>query len=243
VESAIFSDINVIGSNFGKEIFLKASLNQKLADKIIVIPPPTNVVLNNNFIECTKNSKILTLMYNHRLYKHYGTIKIFEELKKINKDIPFKVIVTDPTANRSILRNNIDRSVLEIKKYLNELDFVEIKHFKTQSEYITILNSIDIGLGHLRKGALWSMSIADMMANGIPVLGFNNGGISEIIQDKNLLFNSLSQFNRILRQLLIDEEFRTKKGQNALALTKIFNTNEVVNNFESVFLNFLKLKN
>jgi hypothetical protein len=100
IESALFSDHNIIGSRFGLNLFLEASRHQKeLTGKFSVIPPPalpTENVLKNTG-QPNNVSTIPRLIYNHRLYNHYGGVRVFDVLNDIFSYLPFQLLLTDPT--------------------------------------------------------------------------------------------------------------------------------------------------
>ncbi|HET6990618.1 MAG TPA: hypothetical protein VFJ43_04805, partial [Bacteroidia bacterium] len=172
LESAEYSDANIIGSNYGKKLFHKAFKAESKYSKFTIIPPPVQRFNKFKKENKLKNKKQLTLLYNHRLYDHYGGVEIFKLLQELHKEIPFKLIITDPTGKRSLVRERFDKSVCTIRDFAENLNFTEIKHFDTQETYYKAIRNIDIGIGHLRPGALWSMAIADIMSLGKPVIGY-----------------------------------------------------------------------
>ncbi len=237
IESAQFSNANIIGSNFGKNMFITCANDETLGDKFHIISPPVKKYQTNGHIE---NSKP-TLFYNHRLYSHYGGKKLFELLKKINKRHSLSVIVTDPTTKRSATREKLDPSVNEIREYLSQLDFVQINHYPTQEEYYDALLKVDIGFAPLRKGALWSMSAADLMSAGVPVVAPQKEVFFEVVKDKDLLFSNDDEFESLLTKLITDKSFRTLKGNIAREHTLALSIENIARKFEDLFLT-LKLK-
>jgi len=236
VDSARFSTMNIIGSRYGKDLFIRCSGDLSLTDKFEIIPPPTPY---SAFSKAVSNT-VPIILYNHRLYDHYGGTVIFQILEKISQRYQFKVIVTDPTSKRSLVRESLDQSVSNIKAYLRTLSFVEIVHFETQNQYQAALNHIDIGIAPLRTGALWSMSIADMMSKKIPVVAFNKGAYAEEISDEDLLFNNEAEFENIFVELITDTNFRLGKGEKAYRRSQEFATENIALKFERVFEGVLK---
>lgn len=239
VESALFSDKVIVGSDFGRNLFLKASgCDDLIREKMVIIPPPVQDFDCQK--SCLRNS-IPILFYNHRLYDHYGGLELFKLLEGLQQQgCEFKVIVTDPTQKRSIVREKLDDSVRSIKNYLESLSFVEICHYKTQSEYYGAINNIDIGFAPFRNGALWSMATADVMSLGKPVLAPNKGAFPKILKDQDLLFNSEKEFCNILMKLLQDSEYRGIKGLRAKERSKNFSSEHIAEKFEDVLLNTIK---
>jgi glycosyltransferase involved in cell wall biosynthesis len=243
LESALVSNTNVVGSQFGKHLFLTAAGAEAKNISIEVIPPPvqscpqSHLFVDEYFV---KNDNKPTLMYNHRLYTHYGDCKIFDYLKELNNEIPFTLIVTDPTDKRSTLRRQLDPSPTNIRHYLETLSFVKIQHFPTQESYYQALDLVDIGIGHLRKGALWSMAIADLMSRGKPVICFDSGAMPEIISDHDLLFSSQEEFNHIVKELLMNRSFYLEKSKSVAERTRVLSLNHIANEFDVLFARELK---
>lgn len=213
IEAAHFSDYNIIGSAFGKSLFLRAMPDCcTLRNKFSIIPPPTNEMLTHS--KGDQKSSI-TILYNHRLYEHYGTRRIFNYLNELFEKIQFTVLVTDPTHNRSLIREKLDKSTSTIKQWLHTFPFVKIKHFKTQADYLDAILESDIALAPMRTGALWSMAIADAMSMAIPVVAPNEGAYPEMICDKELIYQNKDEFNQIIEKLIYDCHYRKIKGEHA----------------------------
>lgn len=239
VESALYSDHNIIGSNFGYYLFLNASGKADiLRNKFSIIPPPVADIMLNNNNEVNYKNVTPSIVYNHRLYNHYGGKLVFEWLEEISENINFNVVVTDPTANRSMTRKSLDTSVTNVKHYLSKLNFVEISHFPTQEEYYRQLQYIDFGIAPFRTGALWSMSTADVMANSKPVIAQNKEVFREIIKDSDLFFDSKEDFQYIVQRLLLDSKFRKQKGVLSKKQTEHLKPFNIAKQFETVFLKF-----
>ncbi len=243
IDSAKVSDASIIGSEFGRNLFLQASGLKQSDINLEVIPPPVQDYEQDPFFYCGQrgNGKP-TLFYNHRLYSHYGGDEIFRYLEELNNEIPFTLIVTDPTGNRSPTREKLDSSVSDVRKYLKGLDFVKIQNFKTQEDYYRALASVDIGIGHLRNGALWSMAIADIMSLGKPVIGLNNGAIPEVIGDSDLIFSNKEEFKSIIKKLLTDPTFLQAKQRFAKEKSRNLLPKAIAGKFENVLLNVIKNK-
>jgi glycosyltransferase involved in cell wall biosynthesis len=159
------------------------------------------------------------MIYNHRLYSHYGTRTLFAWLAELDAELgpSFDVIVTNPTSDRSPARRRLDSSADEILDELRAMPFVKIVRARSRSEYTEIVRTADIGLSPLRSGALWSMAVVDVMSEGIPVLGYRHGAIPELIGDPALLFSGQSEFHDMALRLLTDEGLRRRKGEQAQA--------------------------
>lgn len=239
LESAQFSDHNIIGSEFGKKLFFEAAgSNNGIEDKFSIIPPP---VQETKDINRKSHDKFLTILYNHRLYEHYGAREIFQVLEKLSHYHIFKVLVTDPTFKRSVVRDKLDASVNTIKQWIKQLDFVEINHFETQSEYYeSIATCVDIALAPWRKGALWSMAMADAMAVGVPIVAPNEGAYFEVVGDQDLIFSSTGELYRILEKLLTNKEYRRIKSLSAQKRTEKISAELIGEKFEEILLSTIE---
>lgn len=213
VESAQYSDLALIGSEWGRQLFLAASRQApQLASKLRVLPPPVDQPYFTAAREGTAG--VFNFLYNHRLYAHYGTREMFTWLHDLHKEgnVDFRVTVTNPTSRRSEMRKVLDSSVEAILNDLSGLPFVDIVHATTRDEYQATVSAADAGIAPLRRGALWSMAVADLMAGGRPVIGCPNGALAEVIGDEELLFTDRKSFLTLTRRLLDDGPFRMEKG-------------------------------
>jgi len=133
LEALITADYCITCSRFAIK-FLKENIKtigEKVNfKKLTYIPPPISLeeVLENKTEE---KFPLKTIVYNHRLYKHYGTTEIFDWLSELfTKRKDFQVLVTDPTFKRSRERNILNPDVERFKKYIGKLPFVKITHIK-----------------------------------------------------------------------------------------------------------------
>jgi len=232
VESAQFSDCAIIGSEFGKQLFLSgASDKDGLADKFAIIPPPVPEMANG--VE-RKPNEVPVLLYNHRLYEHYGTRDIFNVLRELSSHHDFVVHVTDPTHKRSLIRAKLDGSIDDIKQWIRDLPFVRFQHLETQSDYCDAIGSTDIALAPLRVGALWSMAMADAMSFGVPVVAPDKGAYLEVVGDQELMYRSNEELYSILDRLLSDSTLRASKGDAAKQRTSEISAELIGERFEEV---------
>lgn len=242
INSALYSNACIIGSEFGKDLFLKCSgeFSQSLEGKFLIIPPPVKRLGEANLR--TGNDPPI-IFYNHRLYDNYGGKKVFELLAKVHKKVPFQVIITDPTAGRSQIRNKLDASINRTKEFIKTLDFAQIMHFQTQEEYYRAIENIDVGLAPLRIGALWSMSTADVMSAGRPVLAPDKEVFQDIINESDLLFSSEVDFCQKLERILKDNHLRIQKGFVLQQRSKNLLPANIAGRFEEVFIKVLQSQN
>ncbi|MEZ4087707.1 MAG: glycosyltransferase [Candidatus Gracilibacteria bacterium] len=204
LEAMAVSDLNLIGSDFGIEICRKACQEFYPGEKLgpfKKLPPPVEQTLFKQKQHTVKS--LPKILYNQRLYKHYGTDKLVDILCDLAQEVRFELIVSDPTAKRSSERNRLDPHVAKIREKLNGLPFAKIQHGETREDYHSIINNIDIAIAPLKPSALWSMAVADVLAAGKPVLCPNVGAFPEIVeQTPGLLFDSESELISKLKQLI-----------------------------------------
>jgi glycosyltransferase involved in cell wall biosynthesis len=219
IEAASISRMNLICSNFGKSLLLKNARKITAFDlsPFLNINPPISleevdkVKVNNK-----KPNELKTLIYNHRLYRHYGTgliLKWLEELYEKRKD--FRVIFTDPTHKRSKIRNSYNPEVEHYKKIIKKSSFGKLKYFFSRHEYYKEIKDSYGGIAHLNKSTLWSMSMIDIMACSKPVIAPNIAAFPEILTRKNrdLLFKNKYEFFEKINKILDNEKYRYTKGE------------------------------
>ncbi|CAN5151775.1 hypothetical protein BH09BAC6_BH09BAC6_08660 [soil metagenome] len=240
-EAFIQSDINIIGSKFGKCLLMKA-LGASFDDAQISVLPPPAIIKAGNDQAYGHAGKRPVIVYNHRLYGHYGGVKLFEILARLYENHDFSLVITDPTFRRSGERNKLDNSVQDVREFLGSLPFVKLSHFRSQLEYGELLQEADFALGPLRVGALWSMAIVDAMSAGKPVIAFNDGAFAEVIQDEELLVSDEAGFRKVFIKLLTDESFRTAKGKQAREIAGRYDVRSIADKFERIFQHIMANK-
>jgi glycosyltransferase involved in cell wall biosynthesis len=209
LESIFVSESIATCSNFSRRLIEDSIYDgNNINCKCQVIPPPvaTNLVseIDASLPVTRREKRISRIIYNHRLYDEYGTAKIIECLQHYynHKSKEFVLIVTDPTNCRSPERDRLDPNVLQFKKKLSELPFVEFSHAKTQREYFELIKTCDLGLGPMKPSAAWSMAVIDVMACGKPVLCPNYAAFPEMINTSELLYSSIEEFEIKLTALI-----------------------------------------
>ena len=95
------SDACIVGSEFGRGLLHRFV---GTARTLSVIPPPVESHLQRLATTAT-NGTHLRLLYNHRLYNHYGTARVFDYLDRaFNHNGDFEIIVTAPTLSATTVR-------------------------------------------------------------------------------------------------------------------------------------------
>lgn len=239
IEAMSLADYCVTCSQYGKEFFtenIKATGKSINVDKLRNINPPISLKeVTENYTEEKFETK--TIVFNHRLYKHYGTSEIFEwlnELYSIRKD--FKVIVTDPTGNRSEEQNRLAPDVVELKSKLQCLPFVFFEHIQSHAEYYKILWKSDIGLAPIKPSALWSMSAVDFLACKKPLLAPAMACFPEMLNNhKSLLFNNKNEFFAKLNSLWDNVKLYKSESDYCYQLAQNYTDDKVADKFLELF--------
>lgn len=196
LEAMEISHLNLIGSNFGRKNCKRAyreRYKKELKQPFEVLSPP----IEDKLFQLNKatSNKTVRVLYNQRLYKHYGTEQIIDLLDELSKNERFELIVTNPTGKRSRKRNSLDPNVNGIKTKLKQLSFVQVVKSPSRDDYHRLLSTIDFAIGPLKPSALWSMAVTDVLACGKPVLCPNIAAFPEIVRySPNLLFNTTEEF-------------------------------------------------
>ncbi len=209
LETAELSDRVLIHSKFGKKLLIESAEQLKytdFSDKIHLIPAPVDLSLHSNMLPEQRKCK-LRILYNNRLYDHYGIQKIVSYLDTFSKEYSqdFELILTNPTNSRSQERNILDNSVQRNLKILEKHPYVRIDYRPSYLEYHNLLNEITIGIAPYRP-VLWSMSSLDVMASWKPVIAPCIGAFPEILP-QDLLYDDCESFCEVMGKLVFDESF------------------------------------
>jgi|GEM_PF-958816 len=189
LESLELADKSFIGSQFGKDILLRAyreRYRDALEPQLEVFSPPIEPEL---FRQQSVTNGRPSILYNQRLYKHYGTERVIQAVQQVASERDVTFVVTDPTGERSVERDRLDPAVRRFREELGKLPFVERIHCATRKGYHELLSRVDLGIAPVKPSALWSMAVTDLLATGKPVLCPNVGAFPELVPNTpELLF-------------------------------------------------------
>lgn len=209
------SDLFIIQSNFAKSLIEKAARYHRVKynkNKFIVIPPPADSdFLDNKYLSSQLNDK--SFVYNHRLYKTYGTEDFINIYLNIYKKFGIKCKILDPMANRSDKRQTHNPSPNLLKQQMSNLECFDTGlDNATRKKYKNILlNSLGC-FAPLRRACVWSMACVDCMGLGIPVIAPKMAAYPEFVPPY-LLYTNEKQLHRIVNSLIFDEQFRQKASK------------------------------
>lgn len=212
------ADVFIIQSEFARNLikdYAKAH-NFLLRKKIHIVPPPYDPFLYKKLEKKEKNSNIV--IYNHRLYKSYGTDKLFEIIKNNPANIFY---VLNPMSNRSQQRKNLNDSPSENIEKLNKISNVKIIDGSDRNAYKSALSQGKVAIACHRKACVWSMSAIDCLSLNVPVIAPDFAVYKEIIP-KFLRFKTIKESKILINKLLIDKNFNLYAvKQSRLILKKL----------------------
>jgi glycosyltransferase involved in cell wall biosynthesis len=226
LEAARHSSAAIIGTNYGAE-FLRTGLGSD-AKHIDVIPPPVIPGLR----EGHDDGK--TILYNHRLYEHYGTNQVLQVLERVCLHTGAKVIVTDPTQARSATRTRLDEGPSRVTDRLASEPWVEVVNAASWSTYCEVVARSTVGMAPNRPGALWSMSAMDLMSIGRPVLVPVRSGLGHEL-GAELSYCDSNDLELKLIDLISNPKLRASAGITCRQFAAQFGTEAIAGRFEEVF--------
>lgn len=190
-----------------------------LGDKLHIVPAPRDVRLVRDPAEITPPEGRVIGIYNHRLYRHYGTARFTHLARRLTADAPVRLTVMDLFGTRSPERIRLDPSPERHLEQLAAMDGVTIASDRgDRIRYRNLLAGAHFGIAPFRPGCPWSMSVIDCQAMGLPVVGPRTGWLAEHI-DNELLFDTDDQAVQIVERLATDAEFYLVHAKRAYAST------------------------
>jgi glycosyltransferase involved in cell wall biosynthesis len=242
IEATYSSDYNVTCSNFGIDLFLSNA--QKIVPSIsgnfTAIPPPVSFKEIENALKDFKKPSLQkkVILFNHRLYSHYGPKEFFEVMNGIYNTIrqDFEVIVTHPTHGRSIERSKLDSSIQRTEEAATSLPFVKIRHSKTREEYYRTVASSYVAIGPMKPSALWSMSTVDALACGVPTLCPAYACFPELLgNNSGLLFSSSGELIEKISLLMDNPSVYQEKSAYCKERAGLFEVKNTAKKFIELF--------
>ncbi|MFE5301667.1 glycosyltransferase family 1 protein [Streptomyces sp. NPDC056632] len=191
----------------------------ELGDKLHIVPAPRDTQLVRDPAGIAPPEGRATGIYNHRLYRHYGTARFTQLARRLVADGTVRLTVMDLFGTRSPERIRLDPSP---ERYLEELattDGVTIASDRgDRVRYRNLLAGAHFGIAPFRPGCPWSMSVIDCQAMGLPVIAPRTGWLAEHIDDE-LLFDTDEQAVQIATRLATNPEFYLLHAKRAHAST------------------------
>ena len=226
------ADYFFVTSNFSKNLFIAAAQKFNIEvdkEKIMVLPCPADPYFMTDEKRSFPNTG--QILYNHRLYKQYGTEFLIQLICEFQNDSN-KFVITDFFSKRNSHRKRLEKTVNKFKKRLSKFKNVEFRidgdDRKTYKNKIVMKS--DIGLAPYRVNANWSMSSVDCLGMGIPVVAPNLATFPEFVP-KQLLFENKEQAVQIIRKLLSNRKFWEKCSELSKQKVCKFLPDVMVNKF------------
>ncbi|MCZ0978669.1 glycosyltransferase family 1 protein [Streptomyces diastatochromogenes] len=190
-----------------------------LGDGLHIVPAPRDVRLVRDPAGIAPPEGRANGIYNHRLYRHYGTARFTQLARRLVADAPVRLTVMDLFGTRSPERVRLDPSPERHLEELATTDGVTIASDRgDRVRYRNILADAHFGIAPFRPGCPWSMSVIDCQAMALPVIAPRTGWLAEHIDDE-LLFDTDEQAVRIATRLATDPEFYLLHAKRAHAST------------------------
>jgi len=242
LEALTIADYCITCSKFGIKFIrenaklLNKSYTNLIDKKMISMSPPSCLYDGKKKIYHQKN-KLKTFIYNHRLYKHYGTRTIFEWLTELyTKRKDFNILVTDPTGKRNDERDRLDKSVVNFRNWLSGLPFVRVEHIKHHKDYYDVCSECYAGFAPMKPSALWSMSCVDVLINGKPLIAPNYACFPEMLDNNQLLlYNDKNDFFKKVERIMDNDDLYVTISKHCLKSSKRFTVEEAGNILKTLF--------
>lgn len=238
------SDLFIIQSEFAKSLIVKAAKYYKVpydSKKLIVLAPPADPLFldkKNGYITTLTNKK--NYIYNHRLYKTYGTQDFIDIFAELHKQFGIQCVVLDPMQKRSQKRATQNNTPADFVKIMSKMPGISIaQNNKTRNAYKTILNSGLVCFAPLRKSCVWSMACMDCMGLGMPVVAPNMAAFPEFVP-KSLLYKNKRQLNKIISKLQTNDVFVKQMSEQCVISAHKYSPEKTA---EKLFCEFNKLVN
>ncbi len=236
------SDLFIIQSKFAKGLIERAAQYHKIKyDKrkfIVIAPPADPMFLSDTNPYNPRNTD--TFVYNHRLYKTYGTEDFIEIFHRIYQQFAIPCTVFDPMKNRSLQRAAQNNTPAAYRQQMSQDNaFIISDNNKTRETYKDSINNSIACFAPLRRTCVWSMACMDCMGLGIPVIAPYMAAFPEFVP-KQLLYKNEKTLHKILHSLLNDIKFRKSASDACFRSAHRFSAQNIGAKLESYFETLVK---
>ncbi len=222
------SDKVLVQSQFALQTLLQALEAFRIPydeKKLHLLPPPFDPYMMANGENGKPPEK--SILYNHRLYKHYGTEFFLEVIRMMEDRKDVRFMVADLLASRNGSRKKLGQGYVEYyRSILSSSPNVSFANNKTRAEYKQAIDRCRIGLAAHRKMAVWSMSAVDCLGMGVPVIAPNFASYPEFVP-ANLLYNSIDEFKEIANTLLESDKSWTLASEDSKSKIRSFSPSSI----------------
>jgi glycosyltransferase involved in cell wall biosynthesis len=213
--SGVYScDIAYVHSEYAQSVVHKLleRFNVPNAGHVKILPPPADPQLLSDEMPRNRGSGNFQVIYNHRLYRHFGSERLIEVVRQLSAISGFDVIVTDILGDRNADRVRLDPYPEHAREQLEHHGATVTRRGSNRYGYRTLLAESDAAIAPMRPGCPWSMSVIDCFGNGIPVVGWDVGWFSEAILPP-LRANSDAEVVTLIEKLRVDFGLRTAAAE------------------------------
>ncbi|MFG1921071.1 glycosyltransferase [Cryptosporangium sp. NPDC048952] len=194
-----------------------------LAERIRVVPPPRDprlVADGPRTPPPLTAGRTVQILYNHRLYEHYGTGRFLELASQLTANPAVRLTVMDLFGDRAGGRRSLDASPERHRAALAEMPGVQVvSDGGDRAFYRELLAGADLALAPFRAGCTWSMSLIDCQAMGVPVLAPRLGWLAGAVEE-GLAFDEPHEAVKIAEGLLADPAAWTAASARAAETTR-----------------------
>ncbi len=232
--SLTVSDKVLVQSQFALQTLIEALEAFRIPyeeEKFRLLPPPFDPFLLSNGETGEPPEK--SILYNHRLYKHYGTEFFLDVIRMMEDRKDVRFMVADLLSSRNGTRKKLDHHVDRYRSILRTRPNVSFARNKTRVEYKKALDMCRIGLAAHRKMAVWSMSAVDCLGMGVPVIAPNFASYPEFVP-AGLLYNTMDELKEITNALLESDESWAVSSQESKCKIRSFSPSNITESFLKV---------
>jgi glycosyltransferase involved in cell wall biosynthesis len=195
----------------------------ELAERIRIVPPPRDprlVADGPRTPPPLTAGRTVKILYNHRLYEHYGTGRFLELAAQLTANPAVRLTVMDLFGDRADGRRSLDASPERYRAALAAMPGVQVVSDRGDRKfYRDVLAGADLALAPFRAGCTWSMSLIDCQAMGVPVLAPRLGWLAGAVED-GLAFDEPHEAVKIAEGLLADPDAWTTASARAAVATR-----------------------
>ncbi|MFK3670703.1 glycosyltransferase [Leifsonia aquatica] len=177
----------------------------ELAHRLRVLPPPIDrqVVDVARLHRSAAPTASASVLYNHRLYEHYGTGS-FVEVVRSAPDVHFTVC--DPIGRRSADRHSLDSSPGQYARLLAaEPNVLYRPDDGVRANYLETVRYARAAVAADRSFCPWSMSSVECMYLGVPVVGDRRHEWYREMFPEQLLYDGPTEAAALIRDLVHDD--------------------------------------
>lgn len=214
-----------------KEFFKRHALGDVSGKLHIVSPPRDPSLVASTHRDLCQGP----MVYNHRLYAHYGTDFFVDLAPRVVGEVGQDVLVLDILANQSEERRRLDPSAYQARQRLKGMAGVTLSNKgNDRALYKRFLANAGTALAPYRTACSWSMSCIDAQGMGIPVIAPNVAWFAEHLP-ADLRFQTADEALALARKLKEEPEFYAFHSELGIDSTKHLAPNVIAGAFMGIF--------